>query len=167
MIQTEANDCRWNHFIHRARDKMATMLQTSYLGVFSSWWRHQMETFSALLAICAGNSSVTGEFPAQRPVARCFYVSFICTWIFSWVNNREADDLRRHRAHYDVTVMLVEHLAFLLKNQLNLIIRCPIDNESASAQVMAWCWRSSLICKLYWLRRRRLCELPFQRKVSC
>ena len=31
-----------------------------------SWWRHQMETFSALLAICAGNSPVTGEFPATR-----------------------------------------------------------------------------------------------------
>ena len=28
------------------------------------WWRHQMETFSALLAICAGNSPVTEEFPA-------------------------------------------------------------------------------------------------------
>ena len=34
------------------------------------WWRHQMETFSALLAICAGNSPVTGEFPAQTPVTR-------------------------------------------------------------------------------------------------
>ena len=41
-----------------------------------SWWRHQMETFSALLAICAGNSPVPGEFPAQRPVTRCFDVSF-------------------------------------------------------------------------------------------
>ena len=29
------------------------------------WWRHQMKTFSALLAICAGNSLVPGEFPAQ------------------------------------------------------------------------------------------------------
>ena len=29
-----------------------------------SWWRHQMETFSALLAICVGNSTVPGEFPA-------------------------------------------------------------------------------------------------------
>ena len=37
-----------------------------------SWWRHQMETFSALLAICAGNSPVSGEFPAQRPVTRSF-----------------------------------------------------------------------------------------------
>ena len=32
--------------------------------------------FSALLAICAGNSPVTGEFPAQRPVARSFDVFF-------------------------------------------------------------------------------------------
>ena len=40
------------------------------------WWRCQMETFSALLAICAGNSSVTGEFPAQKPVTRSFDVFF-------------------------------------------------------------------------------------------
>ena len=37
-----------------------------------SWWRHQMETFSALLAICAGNSPVPDEFPTQRPVTRSF-----------------------------------------------------------------------------------------------
>ena len=35
-----------------------------------------METFSALLAICAGNSPVTGEFPTQRPVTRGFGISF-------------------------------------------------------------------------------------------
>ena len=40
------------------------------------WWRHQMETFSALLAICAGNSPVTGEIPAQRPVTPSFDVFF-------------------------------------------------------------------------------------------
>ena len=38
----------------------------------SSWWRHQMEIFSALLAICAGNSPVTGELPTQRPVTQSF-----------------------------------------------------------------------------------------------
>ena len=41
-----------------------------------SWWRHQMETFSALLAICAGNSPVPGESHAQRPVMRSFDVFF-------------------------------------------------------------------------------------------
>ena len=40
------------------------------------WWRHQMETFSALLALCAGNSPDTGEFPSQRPVTRSFDVLF-------------------------------------------------------------------------------------------
>ena len=49
---------------------------TNYWSVGISWWRHQMETFSALLAICAGNSPVTGEFPAQRPVTRSFDVFF-------------------------------------------------------------------------------------------
>ena len=37
-----------------------------------TWWRHQMETFSVLLALCAGNSPVTGEFPSQRPVMQSF-----------------------------------------------------------------------------------------------
>ena len=41
-----------------------------------SWWCHQMETFSTLLSLCAGNSPVTGEFPAQRPVTWSFGVSF-------------------------------------------------------------------------------------------
>ena len=35
-----------------------------------------MEAFSALLALCAGNSPAPGEFPAQRPVTRSFDVSF-------------------------------------------------------------------------------------------
>ena len=35
-----------------------------------------METFSALLAICVGNSPVPGEFPSQRPVTRSFDVFF-------------------------------------------------------------------------------------------
>ena len=46
------------------------------IDIALSWWRHQMEIFSALLALCAGNSPVTGEFPSQRPVTGCFYVFF-------------------------------------------------------------------------------------------
>ena len=41
-----------------------------------TWWRHQMETFSVSLALCAGNSPVTGEFPSQRPVTRSFDAFF-------------------------------------------------------------------------------------------
>ena len=71
----------------------------------SAWWRHQMETFSALLALCAGNSPVTDVFPTQRPVTRSFDVFFELRlnkqlnkqswgWWFEW-----------YRAHYDVIVM--------------------------------------------------------------
>ena len=81
----------WNHFIHKNAFenivwKMSLILSrpqcvnegpevhNTRLG--DSWWRHQMETFSALLAICAGNSPVPGEFPTQRPVTRGFNVFF-------------------------------------------------------------------------------------------
>ena len=40
------------------------------------WWHHQLGTFSAFLAFCAGNSPATSEFPAQRPVTRSFDVFF-------------------------------------------------------------------------------------------
>ena len=55
-----------------------------------------METFSALLAICAGNSPVTVNSPHKGQ------------WhgvLMFLVNNREAGDSRRHRAHYDVIVI--------------------------------------------------------------
>ena len=41
-----------------------------------SWWHHQTETFSSLLALCAGNSPVPDEFPSQRPVTQSFDIIF-------------------------------------------------------------------------------------------
>ena len=41
-----------------------------------TWWHPQMETFSALLGLCAGNSPATCEFPTQRPVMWSFDVFF-------------------------------------------------------------------------------------------
>ena len=72
-----------------------------------TWWRHQMETFSTSVVLCAGNSPVTNEFPSQRPVPWSFDVFLICAWINSWVNSHEAGGLRCHRAHNDVIVMPV------------------------------------------------------------
>ena len=45
-------------------------------SIIETWWRHQMEAFSTLLALCAENSPVSGEFPAQRPVTQSFDVFF-------------------------------------------------------------------------------------------
>ena len=44
--------------------------------------------------------------PPQKGQCRgALMFSLICVWINGWVNNREAGDLRRYRAHYDVIVM--------------------------------------------------------------
>ena len=91
---------------------------TSFLS--SSWWRHQMETFSASLVICAGNSSVPSEFPAQRPVTWMF--SLICVWINGWIDNHEAGDLRRYRAHYDVTVETLQAIFGVRYGNLSRVI---------------------------------------------
>ena len=48
-------------------------------------------------------SPMNSPHKGQWHVALMF--PLICAWINSWVNNREADDLRRHHAHYDVIVM--------------------------------------------------------------
>ena len=69
------------------------------------WWRHEMEKFSALLVLCAGNSPVTGEFPTQRPVTRSFDVFFDLR-----LNERLSKQswgwwFESHRVHYDVIVM--------------------------------------------------------------
>ena len=60
------------------------------------------------LALCAGNSPVTGEFPAQWPVTRSFDVFFDLRLNKRLSKQkREAGDLRRHRAYYDVIVMVL------------------------------------------------------------
>ena len=64
-----------------------------------------MGTFSALLALCAGNSPVPVHSPHKGQWRGALMFSLIWAWINGWVNNREAGDLRRYRGHYDVSVM--------------------------------------------------------------
>ena len=70
------------------------------------WWRQQMKTFSASLALCATNSPLTGEFPSQWPVARNFnaFLDLCLNKRISKQSRRWC--LRRHRAHYVVTRIL-------------------------------------------------------------
>ena len=69
-----------------------------------TWWRHQMEIFSALLAICAGKSPVPGEFPTHRPVTRSFDVYFdlrpnkrLSNQSWGWWFETRSRPLWRHR----------------------------------------------------------------------
>ena len=88
-----------SHHNHNSDVKMST-----------TWWRHQMETFSALLALCAGNSPVPVNSPHKGQWRGALMFTLICTGINDWVNNREAGDLRRHLDHYDVSVMMASQI---------------------------------------------------------
>ena len=66
---------QWVNFI-LSLGKCSYLPQVAFSFAFYSWWLHQMETSSALLALCAGNQPVTSEIPSQRPVTRSFGVLF-------------------------------------------------------------------------------------------
>ena len=67
-----------------------------------TWWRHHMETFSVLLALCAGNSPFTCEFPSQRPVTRSFDFFYLrlkkrlSKQSWGWWFGTPSRSLRRH-----------------------------------------------------------------------
>ena len=54
---------------------------------------------------CARGIRRSTGFPSQRPTTWA-WIFCICAWTNGLANNRDPGDLRRHRAHYDVTVML-------------------------------------------------------------
>ena len=69
------------------------------------WWRHRMETFSTLLPLKGINRSPVNS-PHKGQWRRAVMFSLIWAWTNSWASIRDAGDLRRHRAHYDLTVMV-------------------------------------------------------------
>ena len=103
-----------------------------------AWWRHQMETFSALLALCAGNSPVPVNPPHKGQWRGALMFPLIYAWINDWVNNREAGDLRRQRGHYDVIVMVKSSyflLNILLRLWLPLLFQMYICDIQSSAVI--------------------------------
>ena len=65
-------------------------------------WKHFPRYWPAVRGI--HRSTVNSPHKGQWRGALMF--SLICVWINAWVNNHEAGDLRRHRAHHDVIVMM-------------------------------------------------------------
>ena len=77
---------------------------------YITWWRHQMEKNPRYWPFVRGihRSPVNSPHKGQWRGALMFYL--ICAWINGWVNNREPGDLRRYRAHYDVTIPITTHM---------------------------------------------------------
>ena len=95
---------------------ISNLVETSKLVVISYAWVHpdsqrnhddvmKWKHFPRYWPFVRGihRSPVNSPHKDQWRAALMF--SLICIWINGWVNYREAGDLRRHRAHYDVIVM--------------------------------------------------------------
>ena len=92
---------KWTTKHHDVNKWRKAILSTSYHdGVIK--WKHFPRYWPFVRGI--HRSPVNSPYKGQWHGALMF--SLICAWINGWVNNREASDLRRHRAHYDVNVYL-------------------------------------------------------------
>ena len=118
------------------------------------WWRHQMETFSVLLAICLGNSPVPGEFPAQRPVTRSFEGFFdlrlnkrLIKQSWGWWFETLSCPLWRHCNEAWIKwptiskqripkLFLKENLSILIQISLKLDPECRVDSKSTLVEAI-------------------------------
>ena len=122
-----------------------------------------METFSVLLDVCVENSLVPGELPIQRPVTWIFDVFFDLR-LNKWLSKQSWGWwLRRYRAHYDVTIMvihipvvcgmkirkqaisswpsnltLLRHATFQLQGSNNIVLRYVQFLISTSFRILTW-----------------------------
>ena len=105
----------------------------------NTWWRHRIETFSVLLTFCDGNPPA--DSPHKGPVGhRALMFPLICAWTNRYSNNRDAGELRRHRAHYDVTAMrMFDTLKFMY-------LPAICSSESWSA------WNKKINVIIYWMK---------------
>ena len=76
----------------------------------------RMTSLNTSPSLFVGNSPVTGEFPHKGQWRGALMLSLICAWINGWVNNREAADLRCHRANYDITLMCCKWMEYVEYN---------------------------------------------------
>ena len=114
----------------------------------STWWRLRIETYSALLAICAGNSSFTGEYPTQRPVTRSFAVFFdlrlnklLSKQSWGWWFETLSSPLWRHSN--DISVMaaksVIRKVTVNISTHIIILIYTHFDWQSTPWNVI-WLW---------------------------
>ena len=118
-------------------------------------WNNGVRCMSSYILMTSSNRNIfrvtgpfcgefTGEFPSQRSLTRGLHVSLIRAWTNSWINNRDAGDLRRHRAHYDVTVMINHPGPYISKSRDNVSLKCHLNTASLE-RLMRYCLSTHII----------------------
>ena len=145
---------------------------------WDTWWRHQMETFSALLVLCAGNSPVTGEFPSQRPVTRSFEVFFDLRlnkrlskqswgWWFEtpscllWRHCNDYSSLR-HTAATNGTVGIIirvfqdyfhfQYCSYIWNMSLEMVTDKNIEKNMSTRPICSSWWPSTVRFQVYFIQ---------------
>ena len=118
-------------------------------GVFK--WKH----FRRYLPFVQGNHRSPVNSPHKGQWHGALFFSLISVWINCWVHNRDAGDLRRHRAHYDVSVMCAklstldkqnkQHPMILVGHpNKNYLIICLVEHHLlASGFVIRECYKNA------------------------
>ena len=154
-----------------------TLIWYRNIDIYRDWWL-------TLVAVFHDDVIKWKHFPRHRPFVRrmqipltklsdaelwCFLWS--APWINGWVNNREAGDVRQHRAHYDVIVMswVVQHIGFIIrivsiKTNLNTIMDAVAPKLSTSIGV-SYCL-SELLLGFYIKLEEVVFVFRYARKIS-
>ena len=122
--------------------------RAAYYIYYHTWWRHQMETFSALLTICAGNSPITGEFHSQRPVTRSFGVFFdlrlnkrLSKQSWGWWFETPSRPLWRHCNDRSIPSLACGHVS-----KERRLIRKYMIHDFIDASHLSTCICKSMLC---------------------
>ena len=115
IYSTIYNECNylsmlWLKLNHVSNKDPRSKFNQCWSRVLCYWGVPSIPHGLALCMMTSSNGNIfrvagTGEFPTQRPVTRSFDVYFDLRPNKQLSKNREADDLRRNRAHYDVILM--------------------------------------------------------------
>ena len=116
---------------HWSLSKVVGILQTTFQNAFA-WhddvtkWKHFLRNWPSVRGI--HRSPVNSPHKGQWRGALMF--PLICVWINVSRNTREAGDLRRHRAHYDVTIM-IKIIVFYFKLRWSLCYRIHLTKKKS------------------------------------
>ena len=122
-------------------------------------------TCGAMMTSSNGNifrvtGPLCGEFTGHRWIPHhkgqwrgALMLSLICVWINAWVNNGEACDLRRHRAHYDVIVKAVRNGKVDIMTTLSS--QCQMDGHQNA--MISSCWICIGLCYIRMVYGESVC----------